>query len=154
MSDTSIELGKPIFPGLANLYQPFSRYGYALMRFGVGAVLVPHGLRNLLFGAMGGTADVIALQTGLSSTGAWATVAALVQLLGGACLAIGFLTRPAAFLVWLYMTVNILFFHWQNGYFWTQGGIEYPLLSWVLCIAIILKGGGRCSIDRAIGREI
>jgi putative oxidoreductase len=85
---------------------------------------------------------------------AWAFLAALAQLVGGVFLALGFLTRPAALAVWLYMTVSITGAHWASGYFWTNGGIEYPLLSWLMCIAILFKGGGRYSIDHAIGKEL
>jgi len=35
------------FPGLAGLYQRFSPFSYALMRFATGAILVPHGVQKL-----------------------------------------------------------------------------------------------------------
>ena len=154
MKGTAIEPGRLVFPGLSKLYESLSPSSYALMRFATGAVLVPHGLRNLFSGGLGGTADVIAGGAGLPLPMAWAFLAALVQLVGGAFVALGFLTRPAALIVWLYMTVSITVTHWANGYFWTNGGIEYPLLSWLLSIAILFNGGGRYSIDRAVGKEV
>ncbi|HUN45426.1 MAG TPA: DoxX family protein, partial [Stellaceae bacterium] len=70
-----------------------------------------------------------------------------------ACIALGLFTRPAALIVWLQMTVVIVVFQWQYGYFWTNRGIEYALLWWLLCLAIFFRGGGRYSLDRLIGRE-
>ena len=154
MKDDHVQSRTLIIPDLAGVYERVSPYGYALMRFGTGAVLVPHGLRNLFFGGLGGSADVIAGGAGLPLPMAWAFLAALVQLVGGAFVALGFFTRPAALIVWLYMSVSITVTHWANGYFWTNGGIEYSLLSWILCVAILFKGGGRYSIDHAIGKEV
>jgi putative oxidoreductase len=154
MANDHAESRQLIIPDLAGLYASLSPYSYALMRFSVGAVLVPHGLRNLFYGGLGGTADVIAGGASLPAPAVWAFLAAVVQLLGGAFLALGLLTRPAAVVVWVHMTVSITVAHWAGGYFWTNGGIEYSLLSWLLCIAILFKGGGRYSLDRLIGKEV
>ena len=51
------------------------------------------------------------------------------------------------------MLVAVLKVHLASGFFWTQGGYEYPLLWACLAGAIFLKGGGCCSLDRWIGRE-
>lgn len=72
---------------------------------------------------------------------------------GAACLAIGLFTRLAAAMIWIEMTVIILVFQWEFGYFWTARGIEYALLWWLLCIAIFFRGGGRYSLDYLIGKE-
>jgi putative oxidoreductase len=45
-------------------------------------------------------------------------------------------------------------FLWPNGYFWTNRGIEFALLWWLLVIAIFFRGGGRYSVDRWFGKEI
>jgi putative oxidoreductase len=52
------------------------------------------------------------------------------------------------------MSVIITVFNWQYGYFWTNRGIEYALLWWLLCIAIFFRGGGPLSVDRLLGKEI
>ena len=46
MSD-AIEPKRLLFPGLAGLYERFSPYSYALIRFAAGAVLVPHGIQKI-----------------------------------------------------------------------------------------------------------
>jgi putative oxidoreductase len=72
---------------------------------------------------------------------------------GAACLAIGLFTRIAAAMIGIEMLVIVFLFQWQFGYFGTARGYEYALLWLLLCIAIFLKGGGRYSIDRLIGKE-
>jgi putative oxidoreductase len=44
--------------------------------------------------------------------------------------------------------------HLGNGFFWTAGGFEYPLLWGIVTLAFVLRGGGRFSLDALIGREI
>jgi putative oxidoreductase len=123
MKDDHVQSGALIIPDLAGVYERFAPYSYALMRFAAGSVLVPHGARNLFFGTLGSTAEVIADSMGLPLPSALAFLASCVQLIGGGCLALGFFTRPAALAVWLYATLRITAVHWRSGYFWTNGGI-------------------------------
>ena len=75
------------------------------------------------------------------------------ELVAAACLALGLFTRVAAIMIWIEMAVIITNFNWKFGYFWTNRGIEYSLLLWLLCTAIFFRGGGRYSLDRLIGKE-
>ena len=75
------------------------------------------------------------------------------ELVAAACLALGLFTRVAALMIWIEMAVIITKFNWKFGYFWTNRGIEYALLLWLLCTAIFFRGGGRYSLDRLIGKE-
>jgi putative oxidoreductase len=68
-------------------------------------------------------------------------------------LVLGFLTRIAAAAVAIMMAVAILSVHLANGYFWTSGGYEYPLMWGLFALAIFLRGSGDISVDRAIGYE-
>jgi len=38
--------------------------------------------------------------------------------------------------------------HVPAGYFWTEGGIEFPLMWGLLAVAVVLGGGGEFSLDR------
>ena len=40
------------------------------------------------------------------------------------------------------------------GFFWTDGGYEYPLLWGIAALTFAIRGGGRYSLDALIGREI
>ena len=38
-----------------------------------------------------------------------------------------------------------------QGFFWTGGGFEYPLMWGLLALAILFRGGGELSLDRRFG---
>jgi putative oxidoreductase len=141
-----------IFPGLAPLYQSFSPFSYAFMRFAAGAILLPHGIQKVLTVPISRFAPNIAAK-GLPFAEGLAYLTYFAETVAATCLAIGLFTRIAAAIVGIEMLVIVLFFQWQFGYFWTVRGYEYALLWLLLCIAIFFKGGGRYSIDRLIGKE-
>ena len=141
-----------IFPGLAGFYQRFSPYSYAFMRFAAGAILLPHGVQKILNVPISKFAPNIAAK-GLPFAEGLAYLAYFAESVAAVCLAIGLFTRIAAAMIGIEMLIIVLLFQWQFGYFWTVRGYEFALLWLLLCIAICLKGGGRYSIDRMIGKE-
>src|SRR5229473_947682 len=152
MGEDVVESGRLIFTGLAGLYNRFSPFAYGFIRFSTGAVLVPHGVQKVLFRSIDALAGVIAAhQLPFPRTLAYLTFFA--ESVGAACLALGFFTRPAALMIWIEMSVIIAVFHWEFGYFWTNRGIEYALLWWLLCFGIFFRVGGRYSLDHLLGKE-
>ena len=143
---------KLVFPSVAGLYQRFSPFSYAFMRFATGAVLVPHGVQKVLNVPISKFAPNIAAK-GLPFAEALAYLTYFAESVAAVCLAIGLLTRIAAAMIGIEMLVIVFFFQWQFGYFWTARGYEYALLWLLLCTAIFFKGGGRYSIDRIVGKE-
>jgi putative oxidoreductase len=153
MTEAAIEPKRLLIPSLAGLYEKFSPYSYAFMRFAAGAVLVPHGIVKVLHVAPDKFAENLTAQ-GFPAPLLLTYLVYFTESVAAACMAIGLFTRAAAVMIWVQMTVIITVFQWQYGYFWTNRGIEYPLLWWALCIAIFFRGGERCSVDRLLGREI
>ena len=86
-------------PALSGLYQGLSPWMEPLLRFIAGAMLVPHGCQKLfgMFGGGGlaGTAQFMD-RVGYHPGMLWAYVVGLNEVIAGALLAIGLLTRPAA----------------------------------------------------------
>jgi putative oxidoreductase len=129
-----------------------------VMRMILGIVFFPHGAQKALgwFGGYGlaGTLDFFTQQMGLPLIAAVLVVAA--EFLGSIGLVLGFFTRIAALGILAVMAGAIYLVHWQNGFFmnWLgnqQGeGIEFHLLAMALALALILRGGGLASVDRAI----
>ena len=78
-----------------------------------------------------------------------------VELVGGICITIGFLTRPFALLCLIEMIVIAVKAHLPNGWgFSVQGGgAEFPVMWAILFLVILIRGGGPYSVDRAIGKE-
>lgn len=141
-----------IFPGMAGVYQSFSPYSYAMMRFVTGAILVPHGMQKVF------TAPIDRYITAIGSKGIpfpelMAYLVYFSESVGAICLAIGLFTRVAAAMIGIQMIVITLMFQWQFGYFWTNRGYEFALMWALLCIAIWFRGGGRYSVDHYIGKE-
>jgi putative oxidoreductase len=143
---------KLIFPALGDLYQRFSPYSYPLIRFATGAILVPHGVQKIMNTPIAKFAPNIAAK-GLPFAEVLAYLTYFAESAAAVCLAIGLFTRIAAAVIGIEMLVIVILFQWQFGYFWTNRGYEFALLWLLLCIAIFFKGGGRCSIDRLIGKE-
>ena len=148
---------RPIIPALAPLHRGLSGLSYPMIRFFTGLILMPHGAQKL-FGLFGGgglqaTADGFASGLGLEPGMFFAVLVGGTEFFGGLFLAIGFLTRPAAVAVAILMAVAVFKVHLANGFFWTSGGFEYPLLWGLIALALAFRGGGELSVDRAIGRE-
>jgi putative oxidoreductase len=87
-----------------------------------------------------------------------AFLAILAEFLGGLGLIFGLLSRIAAFGIGVNMLVAIAMLHGQFGFFanWsgTQKGegFEFHLLVIAMVLAIIIRGAGALSLDRAIYR--
>jgi putative oxidoreductase len=148
-----IDKTRLIWPELARLYESIAPYSYALIRFGAGAVIFYHGFAKLFRGLAPAAANGFA-SMGFPIPEALAYGLGVLQLLGGAALAVGLLTRPIALLFAVEMIFSVIF-HYRNGYTFAApgGGYEFPLVMLLLYVAIFFRGAGRCSLDKMIGKE-
>src|ERR1700687_4493861 len=105
---------KLIFPALAGLYQRFSPFSYAFMRFATGAVLVPHGIQKVLNVPIAKFAPNIAAK-GLPFAEGLAYLTYFAESVAAACLAIGLLTRIAAAMIGIEMLVIVFFSNGSSG---------------------------------------
>ena len=147
---------RPLIPALRPLTETLSPLAEPLVRVTVGLLLMPHGAQKL-FGWFGGygveaTGQFFAAKLGLPP--ALALLAGLIEFFGGLALAIGLATRVVAGLVVGMMAVAIFQVHLGNGFFWTDGGFEYPLMWGLVALSFVIRGGGRLSLDAAVGIEL
>lgn len=151
-SDTQPKL---ILPGLAGLYETFALFGYGLIRFGTGAILVYHGYFKLFHGVAPIVAEKVLTPLGFPAPLAFAYWLGILEFVGGALLAIGLWTRPIALMFAVEMAIAAFGWHMKNGFFFSSpgGGFEYPFLLMILSVGFLLHGSGRCSVDRWIGKE-
>ncbi|MEM7742533.1 MAG: DoxX family protein [Pseudomonadota bacterium] len=127
------------------------------LRIGAGLFLVPHGVQKL-FGWMGGhgleaTGQFFETQLGFAHGYLAALGAGSVETFGGLALALGLATRASALAVAVLLLVAASV-HVPAGFFWTNGGWEYPVLWAVIAFYFVARGGGQYSLDRAIGRVV
>ena len=140
---------------VAASFERLSFLSYPLVRITAGLLLMPHGAQKL-FGWFGGygltaTGEFFGTQLGLQPGLLFALLAGLVEFFGGLALVVGLLTRPAALATSIVLCVTT-YFHWvvQAECF---PGAEKSLLWLAITLYFVAHGGGRFSIDRAIGRQ-
>ncbi|MEM7008124.1 MAG: DoxX family protein [Thermodesulfobacteriota bacterium] len=132
-------------------------FGVFLARIFLGIVILPHGLQKLLgmFGGAGfsGTVDFF---VGSGIPTAVAILIIIGESFGAIALIIGLLTRLAALGIAIIMLGAIFMVHLQYGFFmnWFGNqageGFEYHLLALGLSLVVLIKGGGKWSIDKAL----
>jgi putative oxidoreductase len=130
----------------------------ALLRVTLGAVMFPHGAQKALgwFGGYGfsGTMNFFTEKAGLPTLIAFLVIA--FEFAGSILLLAGLGTRFAAAGIAAVMIGAITTVHASNGFFmnWFGNqageGFEYHLLVLGLALALILRGGGRASLDRSL----
>ncbi|MEH6584006.1 MAG: DoxX family protein [Halioglobus sp.] len=123
------------------------------LRVGAGAIFAAHGAQKLFgwFGGYGleGTAgwmESIGLEPGLLM----AAMAGGAEFFGGLLLIVGLLVRPAALILAITMVVAILTVHLPNGLFMENNGYEFGLALLVITAALVFRGAGSLSVDRAL----
>ena len=135
--------------------------GLVLLRLALAAVLVAHGAHTLgLLAAPGAGPGGLTMATahyaslGLAAPFALALTMALLRLVGGLLMAIGYLTRSAGLLLVASEGVNVWKDSGRWGFFlnWTNDpsrghGIEFGLLMVGALACLILTGAGDWSID-------
>ena len=145
---------KLFFPGLGSTYDLLADWAYPLLRITAGLMLLPHAWpKFMVFGAQGVATSLA--RRGIEPALAFAYLIMFVELVGGICIAIGFLTRPFALLCLIEMIVIAVKAHLPNGWSFSVqgGGAEFPVMWAILFLVILIRGGGHYSVDRAIGKE-
>jgi putative oxidoreductase len=145
---------KLYFPGLGGIYDGLADWGYPLLRITAGLMLLPHVWPKFMTAGAAGVATGLA-RRGIEPALAFAYLIMFVELVGGICIAIGFLTRPFALLCLIEMIVIAIKAHLPNGWFFSVqgGGGEFPVMWAILFLIILIRGGGPYSVDRALGKE-
>jgi putative oxidoreductase len=143
---------KPIVPALRALYEPVAPYHWPLIRITAGAILFTHGWPKLMAGAQAFAAGSLA-RRGIEPSLMFAWIVILLETAGAVMIVLGLFTRPIAALIVIEFAV-ILWADRGNGWSWLNRGAEYPLLWGIVFLAILLRGGGLCSLDRMIGKEV
>ncbi len=116
----------------------YSPYLYALLRIVAGLLFMQHGVQKL-FGELGAEAPVALMsQMGL---------AGVIELVGGALIAIGLFTSPVAFIASGEMAVASFQAHAPRGFWPIMNGGELAVLYCFVFLYFAAVGSGRWSVD-------
>jgi putative oxidoreductase len=127
------------------------------LRLALGVIFIGHGAQKV-FGTFNGPGwnkwlsfSQFAPFPFMRPTWLWLAAAAVGELVGGALVLLGLLTRVGAFLIACSMLVAIIGIHWPA--FFAPVGMEYPLACLGGALALLIAGGGQASIDQKISRR-
>lgn len=136
-----------VIPALGGLYSALHDAGETLLRAVAGIFLTIHGSQKITnpFGA----AEMVE-GLGFYPGAFWSLLLACTEFFGGIFIAIGLLTRPAAF-AGLFVLLVTVWFHWVTM---GQGfsGAEKSLLWAAILLFFVIRGGNRQSVDARIGK--
>ncbi len=129
-----------------------------ILRVLLGIVFFPHGMQKLFgwFGGYGFSGTFGFFTGGMHIPAILAFCAIIAEGLGCLGLITGFLTRLSAFGIGTNMIVATMMIHDKFGFFmnWTGKqpgeGFEFHLLVIAIALALIIRGGGKWSVDKAI----
>ena len=138
-----------MIPSLARLYARLAGPSILVLRVVAGVALMVHGYGKIM-SPFGNIAFVEKI--GFTPGVVWSPLLAAGEFFGGLLLAIGFLTRPAAF-VGMFVLLVTVWYHWvvkAEGY----GGSEKSILWAAICLYFVAHGGRYGSVDRLLRREL
>ncbi|WP_157014660.1 DoxX family protein [Mesorhizobium xinjiangense] len=144
----STERNSLIIPALSGLYSSLHTTAETLLRVVAGLALAVHGSQKIVnpFGAAGMVESL-----GFYPGEFWSFVLSCTEFFGGILIAIGLLTRPAAFAGMIVLLVTV-WFHWI-----TQGqgypGAEKSILWAAILFFFVIRGANSHSVDARIGRQ-
>lgn len=145
----SIRNERLVIPAIAPLYRSTHDLAETLLRVVAGGFLVIHGAGKIVdpFGAVQ-MVEGLGFYPGVF----WSPLLAATEFFGGLLLAIGLLTRPAAFAATIVLLVTV-YFHWiQMG----QGfsGAEKSLLWAAMAFYFVIRGGNAQSVDARLPKTV
>jgi putative oxidoreductase len=124
-----------------------SAVALAFLRVVVAAVFITHGWPKLFEGGVHGLAQMLDGR-GFPVAIAWAWFVTLLETVGGLLLALGLFTRPLALLFAVEMAVAIILVHWPNGWYVSEGGMEFNVLLIAASLVLAFVGPGAWALER------
>lgn len=143
---------------MASFLRFLESLGLLLARLGLGGILLIHGWMRWNAGVQKQIDYLTQFRTPYAEIAAWGSI--IFELVGGALLIVGALTRFVGLGV---LIEQILIIAYTNWYKWPptllnadgsyQGGYEYNVAIGLLGLLLFVMGGGAVSIDRLFRRK-
>jgi len=147
---------------LKKLMQTDNDIAGLVLRIFLAVVFFPHGAQKVLgwFGGYGFAGTYGAFTDKMGIPGFLVLLVFAAEFLGPLGLMIGLFTRAAATGIMSVMLVAVPMLHWQHGFFmnWFGNqkgeGFEYHLLVIAIAVVLIIKGGGKWSLDGSLSEKM
>ena len=144
---------------MAAIFQTDPSYAYVVLRFGLAVTFFAHSTQQVLgwHGGKGAKETLGNWQQKYNIPIAIGVIGFCAEIFGWVAMITGFLVRPAALGLAVFMLVAIQKAHWSNGFFLAQGpgkgtGIEFCLALFLMSVALLIGGAGALSIDGLLSR--
>src|SRR6266853_4338884 len=124
------------------LIRPYTPYLLSLLRLVTGLLLFAHGVAKYFIFPSSPMANV--------PPASLFGVAGILELIGGALLLIGLLTRPVAFILSGMAAVAYFYAHFPRSVFPILNGGEAAILFCFALLYLAAAGGGPLSVDRML----
>jgi putative oxidoreductase len=132
-----------------------------ILRITLGLVIFPHGAQKMFgwFGGYGFDGTMHHFTENMGIPYIFALLAVLAESFGALGLIVGLGTRIAALGVGATIGVAAIMVHVQHGFFmnWfgkqAGEGFEYHLLVVGIALALVIRGGGKWSLDRLLAKK-
>ena len=142
---------------MGSIVQTDPSFAFLLLRLGLAVTFFAHGSQQLL-AWFGGNGPKKTIDNWKERYGIPTPIGALgifTEFFGSLAMLLGFLTRPFALGLAIFMWVAIWKAHWANGFFLARrpeqgNGIEFCLALFLMALALLFGGGGALSIDLSL----
>ncbi len=129
-------------------------FALLILRLGLAVTFFAHGSQHFLgwFGGRGFKATITNWKEKQNIPIPIGVIGIFTEFFGSFALLLGFLTRPAALGLAIFMTVAMQKSHWAHGFFLARpgaqgSGIEYCMALLVMCLTLLVGGSGAISLD-------
>ena len=141
------------------LFHTDNSFSYVVLRAGLALTFFMHGTQHVFgwHGGKGAKAQVTNWRDKYHIPLPMGIFALVIELFAVVSMTLGFLVRPAAFGLAVFISFALFLSHWSNGFFLASGpgkgsGIEYTLAIVLMSLALVIGGAGALSIDGLLSR--
>ena len=129
-------------------------FSLLILRLGLAVTFFAHGSQHLFgwFGGRGFKPTITNWKENQNIPIPIGVIGILTEFFGCFAFLFGYLTRPFALLLIIFLAVAAWKSHWEHGFFMgrpgSQGsGIEYCLALMIMCAALLIGGSGAISLE-------
>lgn len=141
------------------LFQTHDSLAFVFLRFGLAVTFFMHGTQHTFgwHGGKGAKAQVTNWRDKYHIPLPMGIFALVIELSTVVSMALGFLVKPVAFCLAVFIGFALVLGHWAHGFFLATApgkgsGIEYTLALFLMAVALMVGGAGALSIDGLISR--